>query len=109
MRIDFLSGLDQLPTQRKARGSAHGRAKLNEVAVRKIRDMAFNCKGGTSVKVLAGVFGISTSHVYAILAGDKWEWLDDGRIEGTSEGRLVGQGAGEDEPRDRQQSEATPA
>jgi hypothetical protein len=45
--------------------------------------MAFNCKGGTSVKVLAGVFGISTSHVYAILAGDKWEWLDDGSTEGT--------------------------
>lgn len=83
MRIDFLLGLDQLPSQRKARGSTHGRAKLNEVAVRKIRDMAFNCKGGTSVKVLAGVFGISTSHVYAILAGDKWGWLDDGRTEGT--------------------------
>ena len=85
MRIEFLSGLDQLPRQRKARGSSHGRAKLNEVAVRKIRDMAFNCKGGTSVKVLAGVFGISTSHVYAILAGDKWEWLDNGRVEGTEE------------------------
>ena len=109
MRIDFLSGLDQLPTQRKARGSAHGRAKLNEVAVRKIRDMAFNCKGGTSVKVLAGVFGISTSHVYAILAGDKWEWLDDGRIEGVSEGRLVGQKAERNKPQDRQQSEAAPA
>jgi hypothetical protein len=101
MRIDFLSGLDQLPTQRKARGSAHGRAKLNKVAVQKIRDMAFNCKGGTSVKVLAGVFGISTSHVYAILAGDKWEWLNDGRIEGASKGRLVRRGAGEDEPQDR--------
>lgn len=109
MRIDFLSGLDQLPTQRKARGSAHGKAKLNEVAVRKIRDMAFNCKGGTSVKVLAGVFGISTSHVYAILAGDKWEWLDDGRTKGTSEGGLVGQGARCNEPQDRQQPEASPA
>jgi DNA invertase Pin-like site-specific DNA recombinase len=78
MRIDFLSGL-QLPSQRKARGSAHGKAKLNEVAVRKIRSMALNCKGGTSAKVLANVFGVSTSHVYAILAGDKWEWLDDER------------------------------
>lgn len=85
MRIDFLASPEKLPSQHKARGSAHGRAKLNEVAVRKIRDMAFNCKGGTSVKVLAGVFGISTSHVYAILAGDKWEWLDDGRIEGAEE------------------------
>ena len=43
MRIDFLAGPEKLPSQRKARGSAHGRAKLNEVAVRKIRDMAFNC------------------------------------------------------------------
>jgi len=88
MRID-LASLDKCPdrpspfgpTRKVVRGSDHGRAKLNEVAVQKMRDMSDEL--GTPVKVLAGVFGISTSHVYAILAGDKWGWLDDGRTEGT--------------------------
>lgn len=77
MRID-LACLDEqssLPskfgvTRKVVRGSDHGRAKLNEVAVQKMKDMSNEL--GTPVKVLAGVFGVAPSTVYAILSGDRW-------------------------------------
>tara|TARA_E500000081_G_C6003974_1_gene292532 strand:+ start:349 stop:609 length:261 start_codon:yes stop_codon:yes gene_type:complete len=77
MRID-LASLDKCPdrpspfgpTRKVVRGSDHGRAKLNEVAVQKMRDMSDEL--GTPVKVLAGVFGVAPSTVYAILSGDRW-------------------------------------
>lgn len=77
MRID-LASLDQqssLPskfgvTRKVVRGSDHGRAKLNEVAVQKIKDMSNEL--GTPVKTLAGVFGVAPSTIYAILSGDRW-------------------------------------
>ena len=95
MRID-LSGLDERPsrpspfgpTRKVVRGSDHGRAKLSEVAVRKMIDMSHCCKGGTSVQVLAGVFGVAPSTVYAILSGDRWGHIH-GRTQGASEGRTL--------------------
>jgi|MDSV01.2.fsa_nt_gb hypothetical protein len=77
MRID-LASLDKCPdrpspfgpTRKVVRGSDHGRAKLNEVTVQYIRDMAE--KLGTSPKVLSVLFSVDQSTVYAILSGERW-------------------------------------
>lgn len=77
MRID-LASLDKCPdrpsrfgpTRKVVRGSDHGRAKLNEVAVQKIRDMSNEL--GTPVKTLAGVLALHrlpSTQFYQEIAG----------------------------------------
>lgn len=50
-------------------GSAHGMAKLDENAVRLIRELA---AGGTSGKQLAQDFGVSRATISFVLAGKTW-------------------------------------
>ena len=67
------AGPDRLRDGTDFRGENNPAAKTSAEQVRRMREYA---KAGWPYKEIAGVFGISSSQVGAIIRGEKWGWLD---------------------------------
>ena len=58
--------------QNQVRGAKCGRAKLDEMSVRRIRELLAQ---KVSQKQIAAMFGVSKFAIYAIHQGHSWRWL----------------------------------